>query len=69
MVSMLGTALALYPMVTSDSVGAIDSMNPDPLPFSFVYDGKPSGGILPSWSVEIQSGSLDANPEKVTTAW
>jgi alpha-galactosidase len=45
---------------------------PDPIsgyPFSFVYGGKPSGGILPGWKRERCTDKLDADRTKITTVF
>jgi alpha-galactosidase len=38
-------------------------------PFSFVYDGKPSAGLLPTWNVKRSSKSLDGNRTQITQLW
>ena len=39
------------------------------LPFSFVYDGKASAGLLPEWSKKVESGKVDANRPQRTMTW
>ena len=39
------------------------------LPFSFVYDGKASEGLLTEWSKKVESGKVDANRSQRTMTW
>lgn len=39
------------------------------LPFSFIYDGKKSGDLLPSWKRTSNRRSLDANRTEHTITW
>ncbi len=39
------------------------------LPFSFVYGGEPSDGVLAKWPVERTSENPDGARERVTTVW
>ncbi|HEY3418859.1 MAG TPA: hypothetical protein VGM23_18445, partial [Armatimonadota bacterium] len=38
-------------------------------PFSFVYDGQPSGDLLPGWRCEQASRALDDHRDEVTLTW
>jgi alpha-galactosidase len=38
-------------------------------PFSFVYDGKASDGLLTEWSKKVESGKVDANRSQRTMTW
>ncbi|MEI6150375.1 MAG: alpha-galactosidase [bacterium] len=39
------------------------------LPFSFVYDGKASEGLLTEWAKKVESGKIDANRSQRTMTW
>ena len=39
------------------------------LPFSFVYDGKPSSGFLKTWPKKSKTEKLDANRTRTTYTW
>jgi len=39
------------------------------IPFSFLYDGKPSADFLNTWQKESCSKSLDADRKQITTSW
>ena len=41
----------------------------DGLPFSFIYNGTPSGWLLPAWDRKDETKTLGSNRERRTTTW
>ncbi len=49
--------------------GTLETQWPAGLPFSFVYDGKPSSELLPTWEKKTKTETLDENRIAQTITW